>query len=54
MKILFLSISTAVSNINNRGIYPDLLRYIAKQGHEVYIICPVERRTKKKTNLTVS
>ena len=54
MKVLFLSISTAISNLNNRGIYPDLLRYIAKQGHEVYIVCPFERRTKKKTNLTVS
>ena len=54
MKVLFLSISTAVSNLNNRGIYPDLLRYIAKQGHEVYIVCPFERRTNKKTNLAVS
>jgi glycosyltransferase involved in cell wall biosynthesis len=54
MKVLFLSISTAVSNLNNRGIYPDLLRYIAKQGHEVYIVCPFERKSKKKTSLTVS
>lgn len=54
MKILFLSISTAVSNLDNRGIYPDLLRYIAKQGHEVYIVCPFERRANKKTNLAVS
>jgi glycosyltransferase involved in cell wall biosynthesis len=54
MRVLFLSISTAISNPNYRGIYPDLLRHIAKQGHEVYIVCPFERRTKKKTNLTVS
>ena len=27
MKILFLSVSTAVSDINNRGIYPDLINY---------------------------
>jgi glycosyltransferase involved in cell wall biosynthesis len=51
MHILFLSISSAVSNIHNRGIYPDLMRYFAKQGHEVYIVCPFERRTKTKTNL---
>jgi len=51
MNILFLSISTAVSNIHNRGIYPDLLRHFVKQGHEVFIVCPFERRTGKKTNL---
>ena len=51
MNILFLSISTAVSDLNNRGIYPDLLRYMAKQGHEVFIVCPFERRTKKATTL---
>lgn len=51
MKILFLSISTAVSEINNRGIYPDLLRYMANHGHNVYIVCPFERRTNKRTNL---
>lgn len=51
MNILFLSISTAISDINNRGIYPDLLRYMANQGHEVFIVCPFERRTKKSTIL---
>ena len=51
MKVLFLSISTAVSDINNRGIYPDLLRYISNQGHDVFIVCPFERKTKKKTRL---
>jgi glycosyltransferase involved in cell wall biosynthesis len=51
MNILFLSISTAISDLNNRGIYPDLLRYMANQGHEVFIVCPFERRTKKSTTL---
>lgn len=51
MNILFLSISTAISDLNNRGIYPDLLRYMANQGHEVFIVCPFERRTKKSTVL---
>ncbi|MCG9881756.1 MAG: glycosyltransferase family 4 protein [Bacteroidia bacterium] len=46
-----MSISSAVSNINNRGIYPDLLRHISNQGHDVYVVCPFERRTKRKTNL---
>lgn len=51
MKILFLSISTAVSNLDNRGIYPDLLRKFADEGHEVFIVAPAERRYKVKTNL---
>jgi hypothetical protein len=51
MNILFLSISTAISDINNRGIYPDLLRYFSNMGHEVYIVCPFERRTQKQTSL---
>jgi len=51
MKVLFLSISTAVSEINNQGIYPDLIRYIAAQGHDVFVVCPYERRTKLSTKL---
>jgi glycosyltransferase involved in cell wall biosynthesis len=51
MNIIFLSISAAISDLNNRGIYPDLLRYMAKQGHEIFIVCPFERRTKKSTIL---
>jgi len=54
MNVLFLSISTAISDINNRGIYPDLLRYFANQSHNVYIVCPFERRTKKDTWLSTS
>ncbi len=52
MKVLFLSISTAISDINNKGIYPDLLRKFASEGHEVYIVCPFERRSNKKTAYT--
>ena len=47
--LLFLSVSTAVSNIANRGIYPDLLREFAVNNHEVYIVCPSERRFKETT-----
>lgn len=50
MNILFLSISTAVSDINNRGIYPDLLRKFAFEGHEVFIVCSFERKLRKQTN----
>ncbi len=53
MKILFLSISTAIANLDNRGIYPDLLRYFASKGHQVTIVCPFERRTKQSTQIKV-
>ena len=48
MNILFLSISSAVSDLNNRGIYPDLIRLFAANNHGVYIVCPSERRFNKK------
>lgn len=51
MKILFLSISTAVSNLDNRGIYPDLIRKFSDEGHDVFIIAPAERRLRVSTNL---
>lgn len=54
MNILFLSISTAIRNISNRGIYPDLLREFADNDHEVYIVCPSERRFKKQTKYLTS
>jgi len=49
MKILYLTISKAISDINNRGIYPDLLRKFAEEGHEVYVICPIERGGNRKS-----
>ena len=54
MNILFLSISSAVRNINNRGIYPDLIRLFAANNHGVYIVCPSERRFNKKTKYTTN
>ena len=48
MNILFLSLS-AMSDIDQHGIYSDLLRGFAKQGHDVFIISPAERRTGIKT-----
>jgi glycosyltransferase involved in cell wall biosynthesis len=51
MRILFLSISSAISNLNNRGIYPDLLRKFVEEGHNIFIVAPAERRSGVKTNL---
>lgn len=51
MNILFLSLSKLVRDIENRGIYPDLLRKFANENHQVYIVCPFERRENKKTEV---
>ncbi len=50
MNILFLTI-TRIDDIENRGIYTDLLRYFIRNGHQVYIASPTERRFGKKTHL---
>lgn len=46
MTILFPTISSAIQDINNRGIYPDLIRKFASEGHEVYVISPIDRKKK--------
>lgn len=40
MKILFLSLA-AIRNMDERGIYPDLLREFIKRGHYVRVVSPV-------------
>ena len=53
MKVLFLTLSKAISDISNKGIYPDLLRKFVREGHDVYIVCPFERRSKMNSSLSV-
>lgn len=48
MNILFLTTGTFHS-INEKSIYPDLLREFKKNGHEVYIVSTNERRLGKET-----
>lgn len=50
MKLLFLTLLDFKS-IEERNIYTDLLREFRKNGHEVYVISPVERKQKQKTHL---
>ena len=45
MNVLFLTLADI--NLTNRGIYSDLMRYFAEQGHSLYIVSPVERRQHK-------
>ena len=50
MKVLFLSLA-GIRDIDAHGIYSDLLRVFARNGHEVYIITPAERRMGVETHL---
>ena len=40
-----------INSFTDRGIYNDLLRKFYNEGHEVFSVCPIERREKKKTHL---
>ena len=50
MNVIFLTLAR-FSNIEERGIYQDLMRKFRDEGHQVYIVCPVERREGLKTSL---
>lgn len=43
MNVIFLTI-TSFSDINTRGIYPDLLRKFIEEGHRVFVVSSRERR----------
>lgn len=53
MKILFLSMDS-IDNIGSPGIYTDLMRKFWKEGFDVYIVTPRERRTGQHTHLLES
>lgn len=48
--ILFFTLSK-VSNIDESGIYQDLLREFSRKGHRVFVVSPTERRNQEKTHL---
>ena len=50
MNILFLTMSK-FRDINESGIYTDLMRRFRKDGHEVYVVTPCERRDGKPTSV---
>lgn len=51
MNVLFLTLSSKI-NINQSGIYADLMRCFVAHGHSVYIVSPIERRYNKPTFLS--
>lgn len=48
MNLLFMSLDT-IDDINQSGIYHDLLRKFAQNQYQIYIISPLEKRKQKKT-----
>lgn len=50
MNVLFLTI-VKINNISDRGVYPDLMRKFRNEGHNVFIVTPLERRYRQKTTL---
>ena len=50
MNILFLTVSR-IFDVSERGIYTDLMRQFVKNGHNVYIMCPFERKLGRKTEM---
>ena len=50
MNILFLTMSK-ILNIDERGIYTDLMRKFRDEGHTVYVVSPTERRDGRKTTI---
>ena len=50
MNILFLTLAN-ICTLAEKGIYHDLMREFAKNGHQVYIATPIERRYRKNTEL---
>lgn len=51
MNILFLTM--VKTEVEQRGIYSDLMRKFRDEGHNVYIVMPCERREGKPTSLVV-
>ena len=51
MNILFLTMAKMLS-VEKKGIYTDLMRKFCEEGHNVYIVAPLERREGRKTSVT--
>jgi len=53
MNILFATL-VDINDIEERGIYQDLIRELAGRGHDICVVSPAERRYGKKTSLSLS
>ena len=50
MNVIFITLSN-INSIEERGIYPDLLRKFRDEGHKVCIVSPSERRNGQRTHV---
>lgn len=50
MNVLFLTL-VRMDDLNERGIYHDLMNEFSSHGHNLYIVSPAERRTKTDTSV---
>jgi len=53
MNVIFLTL-VRISNVDERGIYQDLMRKFRDEGHQVYIVTAAERRLGQETSLVDS
>ena len=51
-KILFITL-LRIDSLSNRGLYNEVLQKFAEAKHEIYIVCPNERRYKEKSKFFV-
>lgn len=51
MNILFIA-SMPITKLDDRGIFPDMVRAFARGGHTVYAVSACERREKQPTSMT--
>lgn len=58
MKVLFLTLKT-ITDIDENNIYTDLLREFSSEGHEIFVVSPIEKRNDieptviKKNGITI-
>jgi len=50
MNILFLTLAD-ISEIDTSSLYKDIIRKFVKEGHNIYVVTPAERRSGGKTRL---
>lgn len=48
MNIVFITLA-GIADIEQRGIYPDLIKYFVDQGHHISVVSPIERKEKKES-----
>ncbi len=53
MNVIFLTLA-CIANVEERGIYHDLMRKFRDEGHNVYIVTSSERRLRQPTSLKES